>query len=171
MKLIIFISNLKKGKYFGNRKYEYIIRVIEYQHRGLPHAHIVVRLENVPAYNSTIDSDNTAFFDFIDEHFHATIPILTENSSVQDRRIHDLVMEHMQHKCSHGENGCKESATALCRKGFDSKPLTDRSYLNEKKSPVYIRLLDKDKYTVPHNRSILFDWEGHANVEFSNTPT
>ena len=42
------IHNLRNGKNFGNRKTVYDIRVIEYQHRGLPHFHLVCKLEDMP---------------------------------------------------------------------------------------------------------------------------
>jgi hypothetical protein len=44
-RLQAFLHNLRHGKYFGNDKTVFIVRVIEYQERGLPHAHIVIRLE------------------------------------------------------------------------------------------------------------------------------
>ena len=47
-RLDAFLHNLKHGKYFNNRKVKYILRVIEYQDRGMPHAHIVVQLDNIP---------------------------------------------------------------------------------------------------------------------------
>ena len=47
-RLQALIHNLKQGKRFNGGKVQYIMYVIEYQHRGLPHAHIVVRLDNHP---------------------------------------------------------------------------------------------------------------------------
>jgi hypothetical protein len=35
------LHNIRNGVYFGGSKIVYIINSIEYQHRGLPHAHIV----------------------------------------------------------------------------------------------------------------------------------
>jgi hypothetical protein len=43
------VHNLRNEKYFGGRKTAYDIRVIEYQHRGLPHFHLVCELKNMPA--------------------------------------------------------------------------------------------------------------------------
>ena len=45
------VHNIKNGKYFDGRA-SYIIHVIEYQHRGLPHVHIVYRIENGPDHNN-----------------------------------------------------------------------------------------------------------------------
>ena len=47
-RLAAFMHNLRNGKYFGNRKTAYDIRVIEYQHRGLPHFHLVCKLQDTP---------------------------------------------------------------------------------------------------------------------------
>ena len=47
-RLEAFLHNLRNGKYFGCRKTAYDIRVIEYQHRGLPHFHLVCKLEDMP---------------------------------------------------------------------------------------------------------------------------
>ena len=44
-KLAALLANLKNGHYFGGKS-AYIIHVIEFQHRGLPHAHIVCRISN-----------------------------------------------------------------------------------------------------------------------------
>jgi hypothetical protein len=45
-KLHAVLDNLRNGIYFPNETIEYMMHVIEYQHRGLPHAHIVLRFEN-----------------------------------------------------------------------------------------------------------------------------
>ena len=42
------VHNLRNGKYFGGRQTIYDLRVIEYQHRGLPHFHLVCKLEDMP---------------------------------------------------------------------------------------------------------------------------
>ena len=47
-RLQAFLHNLREGKYFGGGKPVFIVRVIEYQERGLPHAHIVIRLDDAP---------------------------------------------------------------------------------------------------------------------------
>jgi hypothetical protein len=47
-KLGIIMNNLNAGKYFDGEVPVYTIYVIEFQERGLPHAHIVFRLSNHP---------------------------------------------------------------------------------------------------------------------------
>jgi hypothetical protein len=58
-RLQAFLANIRKGVYFGgrvdddgkfvkgNHEVVYLMHVIEYQRRGLPHAHIVVKLSNL----------------------------------------------------------------------------------------------------------------------------
>jgi hypothetical protein len=41
-----FKTNIRNGKYFESHKVIYIIHVIEYQYHGMPHAHMVFRLDN-----------------------------------------------------------------------------------------------------------------------------
>jgi hypothetical protein len=156
------LFNLKNGKYFGERKFEYIVHVIEYQHRGLPHAHIVVKLEDVP------EPEDNYYIPFIDEHFNACVPIVTDTSSAEDRLLHALVTKHMQHKCAVAVNGCKKTEQSICSKGFDQTTVT-HTHFDIKGHPVYKRNSRDDFKTVPYNREILLDWEGHANVEFSNS--
>jgi hypothetical protein len=47
-RLEALIHNIRRGKYFGGRETRYDLRVIEYQHRGLPHFHMVVKLKDLP---------------------------------------------------------------------------------------------------------------------------
>jgi hypothetical protein len=60
-KLKILLKNIRDGHYFGDSIVVYELRVIEYQHRGLPHAHVVFKLSNVPPKS---DEDNCC--DWID---------------------------------------------------------------------------------------------------------
>ncbi len=49
-----FKTNIRNGKCFESREVIYIIHVIEYQYHGLPHAHMVFRLNNA----HVIDANN-----------------------------------------------------------------------------------------------------------------
>jgi hypothetical protein len=52
------LTNIREGKYFDDldedagvivrREVIYELRVIEYQHGGLPHAHIIYKFGNIP---------------------------------------------------------------------------------------------------------------------------
>jgi hypothetical protein len=56
------VHNLRNGKYFGARKTAYDLRVIEYQHRGLPHVHLVCKLNDMPERE-----DKAGILEFIDQ--------------------------------------------------------------------------------------------------------
>ena len=62
----------------------YLLHVVEFQKRGLPHAHLALRVEPQP---STTDE--------IDEVISAEVPPESEDSD--DQRYHDLVLWHMIH--------------------------------------------------------------------------
>jgi hypothetical protein len=123
----------------------------------------VVKLEDVP------EPEDEDFIPFIDEHFCACVPIITDTSSDEDRLLYDLVMKNMQHKCAVAVNGCKKTLDSLCSKGFDETNVTHTCF-DHKGFPVYKRNRQEDFKTVPYNRQIILGWKGHANVEFSNSP-
>jgi hypothetical protein len=95
-RLQAWLHNLRSGKYFGRDTTVFIIRVIEYQERGLPHAHIVYRLKHAGEdIQANLDRLNLAFaqlsaeeqlelprptYDdaaalWVDEHISAELPI------------------------------------------------------------------------------------------------
>ncbi len=66
-----FKTNIRNGKYFESHEVIYIIHVIEYQYCGLPHAHMVFRLDNA----HDIDANNQEdLIDFVDRNFIAELP-------------------------------------------------------------------------------------------------
>ena len=156
-RLDAFLHNLKNGKYFENHKVNYILRVIEYQHRGMPHAHIVVQLDNIPK-----DENIQECIQWIDNHISAQLP--NENET----KYYKLIKEHMTHKCSHSEaNGCKKDKNSKCKRGYDVNALNHETKFDEKGFPKYKRLKNEDLLIVLHNKEILLDWEGHCNVEWA----
>jgi len=162
-KLELFLFNLRKGKYFGpQHKVIYEVRVIEYQQRGLPHAHIVVQLSNIPDYKI----QRRELIWWIDENINCTLPEINENSDERTRQIHELIKSHMIHKCY---QGCKNEKTGICEKGFSNTVLQDETTLDEHGYPLYKRVNVSDLKVVPHNTNILLDWNGHANVEYSGS--
>ena len=160
------LQNLRNGVYFrGN--VAYIMHVIEFQKRGLPHAHIVFRLDTHPPPTAS-DSELAKY---CDELVTAEMPEpLTPNDNstecmIQNKYI-DLVKSKMIHHCAVAVNGCKKSADAQCKRHYsDTSPPVLETYFKNG-YPVYRRRHDKDRRVVPHNREILLDWDGHANLEF-----
>ncbi len=49
--------NLRNGKHFDGRELIYSFHVIEYQYRGLPHAHFVARLKDAPDISGQNNED------------------------------------------------------------------------------------------------------------------
>ncbi len=66
-----FKTNIRNGKYFKSREVIYIIHVIEYQYRGLSHAHMVFHLDNAHDIDANNQDD---LIDFVDRNFIAELP-------------------------------------------------------------------------------------------------
>ena len=57
-------ANIRNGKYFCGSKFTYTFHVIEYQYRGLPHAHLVIRLGDAPDIDNP---DKDYLINFVNE--------------------------------------------------------------------------------------------------------
>lgn len=146
--------NLKNGKYFGS-KCVYIVYVIEYQHRGLPHAHIIIRLLNGPNHD-----DMEECLEFIEKYINSTLP------GIDEPEYRQLVQTKLLHKCSEGVNGCL-NANGICTKKFKKNVTVNKSYFDDKNFPVYKRpngIVDWN--VVPNNKELTMDLKCHVNVEF-----
>ena len=174
-RLAAYMHNLRSGKYFhhwvvinGVRtkvplKIEYEVFVVEYQHRGLPHAHIVVRFHGFPSKD-----DIDACVKWIDENITARRPIITPTSSAADIAYAAKVEKHMIHTCSDGVNGCKDKH-GCCKKRFDRTVCQPATTFTEQGYPQYRRDRVEDLHVCQHHRETLEDWDGHAFVEFAGT--
>ena len=165
-RLAAFKQNLRAGKYFRDKdqrysyhKVEYEMMCIEYQHRGLPHAHLVVRLSNMPLEE---DQENT--LRWIKKHIHSCAPRPHDCDYFTPER-RDLVRKHMLHKCSNAVNGCLKEGK--CKRRYDTFVVNggDPSF-GKLHFPIYGRREEEDLRIVPHHIQILEDWDGHVNVEF-----
>jgi hypothetical protein len=166
-RLQALLHNLKKGKYFNNGKVQYIMYVIEYQHRGLPHAHIVVRLDNHP----TDEQSDVMKLRYISQHIQARYPQQILNCTQTETDIYktyfDLIESKMIHKCStQAPNGCKKDTNSRCRHGFSEHVQNISDTFDERGYPVYFRPNEDDLMVVAHNKKLLLDWNGHCNVEY-----
>jgi hypothetical protein len=168
-RLSAVLHNIRNGKYFDDediycditvrRTVVYELRCIEYQHRGLPHAHIVIRLSNVPESN-----DPDACSEWIDQFLTCQYPDINDNSSASDIQYHKLVEKNMVHKCVKAVNGCLDDQ-GVCRKGYHRTISQPKTTFCERGYPIYKRR-DKDLNVVPHNRKLLLDWGGHAYIDW-----
>jgi hypothetical protein len=169
-RLTALLQNIRDGKYFDDldqshrvrvrRKVIYELRCIEYQHRGLPHAHIVIKFSDSPE-----SSDPDACSAWIDNFISCCYPNLNDESTENDHQYAAYVTKHMTHKCASAVNGCLDSNN-LCKKGYMDTIIQDRTTFDIKGFPIYKRLNATDLRVVPHNRGILMDWEGHAYVDW-----
>jgi hypothetical protein len=80
-----FKTNIRNGKYFKLREVIYIVHVIEYQYPGLPHAHMVFRLDNAHDVEADIQYD---LIDFVNRNFIAEMPQF-EGEEVQNTALMD----------------------------------------------------------------------------------
>jgi hypothetical protein len=179
-KLQSLIHNLRSGKYFrdnatdshSRHRVAYQMYVVEYQHRGLPHAHIVCRLTNMPER-----PDKEGMLDWIKRHIRAVMPREGENEDCpayskytleERRRMVDLKMKHT----CYGNVDDSLHATCLnkdgmCKKGFDGMVLNENQpSFDAKGFPTYGRKENEDLHIVSYEMNMLMDANCHCNVEW-----
>ena len=119
-RLSAFLHNLRAGKYFRDNEsksisehsIEYEMKSIEYQHRGLPHEHIVIRISNMPT-----SEDKNCQLEWKSQHIHSCAP-RGDDCAYYTKERRDVVRQHMLHKCSSASNGCLKDGK--CTRGYDS---------------------------------------------------
>jgi PIF1-like helicase/Helitron helicase-like domain at N-terminus/Helicase len=140
---------------------------VEFQKRGLPHAHILVFL-------STQYQVGRRF----DEFVCAEIP-----NPITQKKLYDLVLRHMIHRpCEQVKTNCANgSKNGLCKNKFP-KPFTNTSYRDENGYVVYRRrnkftaeryyngkkCTITDQHVVAYNPFLLEKYEAHINVEVAS---
>lgn len=158
LKLKRLIDDIRKKHVFGRSVAR--IHVIEFQKRGLPHAHIIVILDK----SCKIDSVSK-----IDRCISAEIP-----DPVKDPKLFEKVTKYMIHRpCNVTKQQCLSSDNK-CTKRFP-KGLTDVTVINEETYPTYRRrnrfktkwqnLEVGDEFVVPYNSFLLIKYDAHINVE------
>jgi hypothetical protein len=78
-RLDLMKMNIRNGKYFDGREIIYRFRVIEYQYRGLPHAHLVVHLDDA---HDIDDPNREDLIYFVNRHFVAEMHVLKEKNII-----------------------------------------------------------------------------------------
>ena len=168
LKLKAFIDEMVKAGVLGET--EAYIAVIEFQKRGLPHAHLVFWLNN----NSKIDT--VAKMNAV---VCAEIPDKNKNP-----RLYEIVKERMIHgPCESTDFECRfddNSNRCACKKNFP-KELVENTILNEEGVSTYrrrrtanIRVSNKyssdvdNRWVVPFNPYLLLRFNAHINVEIAN---
>ena len=190
-RLNALLHNLRNGKYFGDGRIAYMMRVIEYQHRGLPHAHIVFQMDNAPHID-----DKTASAEYIDKYVcfifslyylkmlsavvylhlffllfrwvDSEMPVLSTTPTKDEETYLRYVNEFQIHKCyatEDGEKGCLDEH-GHCKRGYKDGLFRNVATFDEKGFPLYKRPAEKDQLITPHHRGMLLDWGAHLNLEF-----
>ncbi|KAA6356796.1 MAG: putative ATP-dependent DNA helicase PIF1, partial [Streblomastix strix] len=131
---------------------------IEFQKRGLPHAHILVTFQQEDKLNTTNKIDNI---------ISAEIPSID-----QDSELHNAVLKHMIHRECHEGSECWENNE--CKKGFP-KQFCEFTQLADNEYPFYQRKDNSveategkyynNSWVVPYNRILLLKYNAHINVE------
>jgi hypothetical protein len=169
LKAAMLMKDLREGKVFGSRAV-YSMEAVEYQDRGLPHVHILVKMEKeIPA-------------DEIDKYISARIPGLDQPSLRQKCLKHQVWLKCLANdqflsnlsRQVHGPCGQQLNARSPCMdKGHCTKrypmPYEEKTHVDEKGFPHYARSADNtatirrigrdftidDSFIVPYNPLLL----------------
>ncbi|XP_074320257.1 uncharacterized protein LOC141657045 isoform X1 [Silene latifolia] len=166
-KLTLLRKQIKEKKIFG--EVAAMINVVEFQKRGLPHAHFLVILK--PGYKVTSPEK-------FDEYVSAEVP------STENPHLRAAVIKHMMHgpcgvefpKCAcmitkNGKRECSKaypkSLRSFTTNGTDCYPLYRRRDTGE---TVLVRKVKMDnRSVVPYNPYLLAMFDCHLNVEVCST--
>ncbi|KAM3699395.1 hypothetical protein ACJW31_05G022100 [Castanea mollissima] len=163
IKLDQLLYDLKHGQHFG--KVIAVVYTVEYQKRGLPHAHILLFLHHDDKHPTAAE---------IDRIISAEIPDLNEDS---------LVYEAVKQYMVHGPCGSINSKASCmienkCTKHFPKK-FCSQTTVDEDGFPIYGRRnngrfvernevkLD-NQFIVPYNIDLLVKFQAHIDVEWCN---
>ncbi|KAK7301999.1 hypothetical protein RJT34_12876 [Clitoria ternatea] len=166
IKLDQLMIDLTKNKIFGTIvAYLY---TIEFQKRGLPHAHILLFLHSSSKYPTPDD---------IDKIISAEIP-----NQDQNKDLYELVKTHM----IHGPCGLANTSSPCMKNGkcsrYYPKKFQISTIVDQDGFPVYRRrnngnevekngiILD-NRYVVPYNPQLLLKYQAHINIEWCNQST
>ncbi|XP_021979942.1 uncharacterized protein LOC110876070 [Helianthus annuus] len=163
IKLDSICKDLKKNHLFG--KASAVVYTIEFQKRGLPHAHLCLFME---------PESKLPTVDHVDGFICAEIPDRNE-----DPELFMLVKEYMIHgPCGNARLSSPCMVDRKCSKGFP-KDFQDHTTLDSNGFPLYRRrnngaLVVKNKIdldnrsVVPYNKKLLKRYQAHINVEWCN---
>ncbi|KAM0844699.1 hypothetical protein ACQ4PT_056882 [Festuca glaucescens] len=163
MKLNEYLDDIKSGRAYG--PIEAVLYTVEFQKRGLPHAHILIWLKR---------SDTEVSMTFIDSFVSAEIPDPNE-----DPLGYILVSEFMMHgPCGDLNDKCVCMKDGKCSKHFP-KDFQQETVLDKDGYALYMRRDNgrrvfkngkwlNNQWVVPYNLAMLKKYQGHMNVEWCN---
>jgi hypothetical protein len=137
-------------KQFGGLTYE--ISVVEFQKRGLPHAHIVVKLLQDPPLSA------------IDDFISAELPDPLENPTLYNlvRRFHMHSPDHL----TRSESRCNQNDR--CIYGYP-QPITPHTYVDDFGRFHYRRRKNEDLWVTPYIPALLQLLECHIYVDLCSS--
>jgi hypothetical protein len=153
-RVAVLINTLSTMFHSPGRR-EYLIERIEFQKRGLPHTHILIKFQK-----------NCATPGEIDEVISAEVPC--------DPADAELVKKHMMHKhpplMQDLNSYCQRmvGGRRICRFGYP-KPLQQNTVIDGAGRIHYRRRKEGDKWVVPHCLPLLRKFHCHLNFEASST--
>jgi len=179
----MLIAALRQGTVFGSRAV-FILSVIEFQLRGIPHCHIAVRLAGAQPMTG----------EDMDKYVSAEVPDLSQCSNARYDlpcdppcnicRLHRIVTRKMTHGCEEGRcYSADEKALAArqhrrphCSKGFPFMP-TEATTIDEHGYPIFRRrlLVGLDhmpldhSLVVPHSPELCLLLNAHVCVSICAT--
>ena len=137
---------------------------VEFQKRGLPHAHMLLTVRTEDKINSVEKLDSVIW---------AEIPDAAINP-----RLNELVREAMMHTpCSANQTPCMQRYGTRCSKGFPKAFINDSVLINDGGYPSYrrrdntandvaqLRVGHTNQWVVPYNPWLLQKYGCHINVE------
>lgn len=143
--------------------------VIEFQKRGLPHAHILVMLH---------PDDKPQCGEDLDDFVCAEIPTV-------DGPLREAVLKHMLHSECGPTSGqpCMDATGQFCKKNFPKQFANESVWDESASSPIYRRRSPEqggakvnykgrvvdNRWVVPFNPYFLLKFDSHINVEHCNT--
>ncbi|KAL4287942.1 hypothetical protein AHAS_Ahas19G0236600 [Arachis hypogaea] len=163
LKVQFFMTDLKEGVFFGPVNAG--MNAIEFQKRGLPHAHILIWLQNASRMQAT---------ETIDEVISVESPDPTRFP-----KLYSVVTKYM----IHGPCGKLRPSSPCMKNGscskFCPKKFVDSTSFDKDGYPIYKRRnmgviytvngVDMDnRFVVPYNPMLFMKYRAHINLEFCN---
>jgi len=165
LKLNALLARIKKDCVFGRVVAD--IFVVEFQKRGLPHAHLLICLHPADKLRTPADVDELVCCELPDK--------------AAERLLHDKVVRHMMHgPCGNLDMSCPCMKNGECSKNYPrdfraETVICDDSYPMYRRRDIEDRVITKkgkeldNRWVVPYNRCLLMEFDCHICVEYCST--